>query len=408
MFKYRQLFFIPSFYLLVTFSVAYLLYWTGIVKWEQPPFELHFWCWLTILMSLFSVISSSKRYNKLINDDEFKKSTESVSFLNSKTKWLILLSITALGVLGIVKYVLDYSNYLGAFGIFYSIFTEDAGQLRSMAENVESLGTQLSYFSWISAFIITIDISSRKVSKWWLFFVFIIIILNSIFLDRTRPVWLIFTCALCYFLVRYHLYLRRTIIYVTVGIITFFLSIFIAIGSLLGKVAGDDNYITVDLPSWTQPVFLYLTSSFAYLGRLFYYDNPVSYDPERVTYPLQKILAKAQLVNEPPSQILEFYSVPMLTNVGSFLEPFLQDGGRLFLFIGILIHTILFDWLSFKLMKRISVYSIISIATLCFVNFIAFFVPKITSTATWFVLFFSLLLLLMEKYLIGKSRLPNP
>lgn len=405
MFKFRQLFFIPSFYLLVTFSIAYFLYCLGIVKWEEPPFELHFWCWITILMSLLSVISFSKKYCSLINDSQFIKSIQSISFLNNQIKWFILFSISALGILGIVKYILDYSSYLGAFGILYSIFTEDTGQLRSMAENVESLGTQLSYFSWISAFLITIDVSSRKINRWWLFFVILIILLNTIFLDRTRPIWLIFTCALCYFLVRYHTYMRRAIVYVTFGILTFFLSLFIAIGSLLGKVSGDDNYLNVDLPSWTQPIFLYLTSSFAYLGRLFYYDNPVTYDPERVTYPLQKILAKAHIVNEPPSQILEFFSVPMLTNVGSFLEPFYQDGGRFFLFIGIVIHTLLFDWISFISMKQVSVYSIISVSTLCFVNFIAFFVPKISSTATWFILLFSLVLFFVEKYLTRKNNI---
>jgi hypothetical protein len=83
--------------------------------------------------------------------------------------------------------------------------------------------------------------------------------------------------------------------------------------------------------------------------------------------------------------VLEFFSVPILTNVGTFLEPFYQDGGRLFLIFGILIHTLLFDRIALFLMKRISIFSVISIATLCFINFIAFFVPKVTSASSWFI-----------------------
>lgn len=394
----------PSFYLLITFSVAYLLYLARIINWEKPPGELHFWCWVTILLALFSVISNIKRFGRVVNDKNFQQSIHSISYLSGKKNWFIFFAISAVGIFGIAKYLLDYSNYVGAIGILYSIFTEDAGQLRTMAENIESVGTQLSYFSWLSAFILIIDLSTRKISKWWFLGVVLIVVLNSIFLDRTRPIWLIFTCALCYFLVRYHLYQRKSIAYVVLGVASFFITIFIAIGNLLGKGSGDDNYMTVGFPIWTQPIFMYITCSFPYLGRLIYYDAPCYYMPERVMYPLQKILAKAHLVDQPPSQILEFFSVPLLTNVGSFLEPFYQDGGRVFLLFGILLHTIFFDQVSFYLMKRISVFSVIAISTLCFIDFIAFFVPKISSTATWVILLFSFILFLTDKIFEKDSK----
>ena len=181
----------------------------------------------------------------------------------------------------------------------------------------------------------------------------------------------------------------------------FFISLFIAIGSLLGKGADDENYLTIGLPKWTQTIFLYLTSSFAYLGRLFAMDMPCDYYPARITYPLQKVLAKMQFADQPPNQILEFFSLPILTNVGSFLEPFFQDGGRVYLILGILIHTLLFDFLVLQLLRRPSVFSIITISTLCFTNFIAFFVPKITSTATWFIVLFAFLLWKSD-WIIGK------
>lgn len=384
-YKYRHLFFLPSFYLLITFTGCYLLYLSGVINWEKAPAELHFWCSITILSALLSTLVYSRQYNRIINDPVFLNGLQQ-PFLTGHFQWLILLGISGLGMLGIVKYVIDYANFLGAVGIFFSIFTNDTGQLRTLADNVESAGTQVSYFTWMSAFIITAAVANGNLRHSWLWSVVIFVLLNSIFLDRTRPVWIIFTCALCYFIIRYHLYTRKKIISVVAGITAFFLTIFIAIGSLLGKGSDDENYLTVDLPQWLQPIFLYLTSSFAYLGRLLYNDAPVDYHPARITYPVQKVLAKFHLAEQPPNQILEFFSVPLLTNVGTFLEPFFQDGGRPFILMAILLHTFVFDQIVLFLMKRVSVMAVIAIATICFINFIGFFVPKVSSTATWFIL----------------------
>lgn len=391
MFKHRHLFFLPSFYLLITFSLAYFIYLLDVIKWERPPLELHYWCIITILTAFFSVAVHSHRCSVIINERSFKAKIKA-PFIVGKVSFLIVLIGLAIGVLGIIKYILDYANFLGAFGIFYSFFTEDTGQLRSLAENVDSVGTQLSYFSWLAAFIITAEVAVKNIGKKWIFAIVGVVMLNSLFLDRTRPVWLIFTCALIYFLITYDSYSKKKIIYFISGICTFFISIFILIGSLLGKGADDVNYTKFNLPPSIQPLFLYLTSSFAYLGRLIYVDAPCNYSPARVTYPIQKVLLKFKLVDQPPNQILDFFTVPLLTNVGTFLEPFFQDGGRLFLVLGIILHTFIFDRVVLYLMKNISQMAVIAISTICFINFIAFFVPKITSTATWFILLFAYLL----------------
>jgi hypothetical protein len=291
MFKYRQLFFMPSFYMLATFSLSYLMYVGGIIAWEQPPAELHFWCSITILFSLLSIVIHFNNYKLAINRNDFSSNVNH-NYLKGDVQWVIFIGINIIGLLVVVKYILDYSNYLGQFGIFITLFTEHTGQLRTLSENVESSGTQISYFSWIAAFILTTQISSKKISKWWILWLALIVLLNSIFLDRTRPVWIIFTCALCYFLVRYNLYSRKKIISVIGGIAAFFVTLFIAIGTLLGKGADEENYLTVDLPKWVQPIFLYFTSSFAYLGRLLYDNNSCDYSLSRITYPLQKYLQK--------------------------------------------------------------------------------------------------------------------
>ena len=381
----------PSFYLLSTFTVTYLLYLSGIIRWEEAPGELHFWCAVTIMISAISFLTFQKKINKIINDPDRLQEVKQ-PYLSNGFRWMLLGTLLLLGTVGILKYIFDYAQFVGAFGILLSIFTEDTGQLRTLADNVESWGTQLSYFSWLAAFVIAMDMGSKKLRYRWVALILFIVLLNALFLDRTRPVWIIFTGVLCFFMTRYQHFTRKNIITILTSVITFFLSLFVAIGSLLGKGADDENYLTVDLPKWTQSIFLYLTSSFAYLGRLMYMDMPSNFYPARVTYPVQKLLAKIQLVEQPPSQILEFFSLPLLTNVGTFLEPFYQDGGRLFLFLGIFIHTIAFDYWASALLKRSNVFSVITVSTLCFTNFIAFFVPKITSTATWFIVLFAFLL----------------
>ncbi|MGG9970622.1 O-antigen polymerase [Ferruginibacter sp. SUN002] len=391
MFRLRHLFFLPSFYLLVTFTIAYVFYLSDVINWEQPPVELHYWSIITVLSALLSSLVHSKKVNTIINENTFRNNI-STPFLTDNTRKLFLAGILIIGLLGVAKYVLDYSKFLGAFGVFYSIFMEDTGQLRTLAENVESVGTQLSYFSWLAAFIITVDVAAKNISKKYLFLVFFIILLNSIFLDRTRPIWIIFTCALCYFITTYQLYSRKKIVYFISGMIASFVGLFILIGSLLGKGSSDESYTKFNLPKEVQPFFLYLTSSFAYLGRLFYYDAPNDYLPVRIAYPVTKLMSKFGLAEKPPNPILEFFTVPLLTNVGTFLEPFYQDGGRLFLAFGIILHTFLFDKIAMYFMNRISPASIIAISTLCFINFIAFFVPKVTTPAVWLILAFCFIL----------------
>lgn len=160
----------------------------------------------------------------------------------------------------------------------------------------------------------------------------------------------------------------------------------------MGKDAGVVDYTRISLPGPLQLVVVYLTSSFAYMGRLFKMDMPCDYYPARITYPLQKLLAKFHWVEQPPNQVLEFFSVPHLTNVGGFMEPFYQDGGSLFLVFAIVLYTFIFDRIVIKIMKNISAMGIIMIATICFISFMAFFVPKVASTATWFTIIAAFLL----------------
>jgi len=251
MFKYRHLFFMPSFYLFLTFSLSYGLYLTNVIAWEVPPIELHFWSIMTSLISLLSVVVHQKKYRQLINGIELQQKIKT-PFLSNRIHLLLFLAFTAIGLLGIIKYVMDYSSLLGAFSILTTFFMEDTGKLRTFADNVESIGTQLSYFSWFSAFIITAECANKRISKKWLFAVVFIILGNCLFLDRTRPVWLIFVCMLIYFFITYEAHARKKILRIIGTVGAFFVGFFILIGSLLGKDGGVVSYTQYDLPAPIQ------------------------------------------------------------------------------------------------------------------------------------------------------------
>ena len=116
MFKYRHYFFMPSFYLFLTFSLAYTLYLTNVIAWETPPIELHFWCIITSLSAFMSMKINGKKFQLAINEIQLQQEIKK-PFLTSNINKILFLSFTVIGILGILKYIMDYSSLLGAFSI---------------------------------------------------------------------------------------------------------------------------------------------------------------------------------------------------------------------------------------------------------------------------------------------------
>jgi hypothetical protein len=290
---------------------------------------------------------------------------------------------------------LDYSSFLGGKGLFFLLLFNDSGQVRSLAENVSSAGTQISYLTWIAAFLIAVDIGIDVKKKWWWIVIFSIVLINLVFVDRTRPIWIIFTSVICYFSVAYYKIKKKQIAKTIIILAAVAIGLFIVIGLWLGKVS-EQGYTEAELPPAVQPLFLYSTSAFAYLGKEISFDKPKDYNPVRITYPLQKVLASFKLSEEPPSQILDFYSVPVMANVGTFLLPFYKDGGFLYCLAAIVIHTFVFNILALFFLRNATRLSIIALATLCFTDFIAFFVDKFASFPTLIFLFGGLFSYLLQ------------
>ena len=164
MYNNRQLFFMPWFYLPVTFTLGYSLYAFRLINWESSPLELHFWACLTILTALLSLLLHFPRYRNIINLGSFSEKMKQL-FLPGWKFYSIVAITGAIGIIGIIKYILDYSKLFGALDLLLMVFVEDTGKLRTLSNNVESVGVQLSYFSWIAAFLISINLSAKKIRK---------------------------------------------------------------------------------------------------------------------------------------------------------------------------------------------------------------------------------------------------
>jgi hypothetical protein len=162
-----------------------------------------------------------------------------------------------------------------------------------------------------------------------------------------------------------------------------FVGIFLGIAAWVGKVVSEGQFGESPLPPFAQNIYVYGTSGFAYFNRLLETQDAVTYVPERVLYPAFKVLAGLGLSAPPPSQINEFFYMPFPTNIGTFLEPFYRDGGRLFLILGIILQSFGLDLAGYAFLRSGRPTARFAWANVCFVAFIGFVTPKLTNFPVW-------------------------
>lgn len=362
--------FTPSFYGLCTWTVAYLFYVSDLLPWESAALEVHMIFILQMILFFAATLLFSKYFAVA------KQTGRSLCMLRIPSV-LVVVSLHTIGFAGIAKFILDFSPNL--IDGFFASLLDDSSQIRALGAEMTSVGTQLSYFGWLA---IGISVCSKKIN-WWLIFLSIIqFFLNFVFIDRTRPVWILFAGFLCLVWTRKDLDGWRVFQYLALLGISFIL-LFVAVAFWSGKT-GDglfDNNVNPLIGS----IYLYLTAGFAYFGHMLQMELPPEYlVPERIFAPVLTVLAQLGLSAPPPAQILDFYEMPYPSNVGTFLEPFYRDGGWEFLLVGILIYSFGFNLFGLWLLRSRNALAVYAWATLCFCNFIGFFTPKIGNFPVWF------------------------
>jgi hypothetical protein len=291
---------------------------------------------------------------------------------------LFVFGATALvGGLGLLIYLRDVSSYAGGFGgLTYAVLSQDLLTIRAISGELDSIGTQLSYFSWIAIFLgFAIFLRSDfhlllRIAV--LFATGLLLFGNLFFIDRTRPLWIMTPVFMTLFFAKpfYKYQLARVAFAVPVGGI----ALFFAFTAITGKYT---SYGQVDA------LFVYTTGSYGYLDALIEDQSFVETTFVRTFYWLAKLFELFGGNVEIPSQILDFRYVPFPTNVGTFLEPILSDVGFLPMFLMMPILIFALDRVALRMFRNGDYFSLLVWGNIIFTLMISFFVPKYNQLPLW-------------------------
>lgn len=302
----------------------------------------------------------------------------------------LFFSSTLIGLVGLYFYVLDFSVNVGGVEGFFITFFSDPLIIRALAQEETSIGFQLSYFSWISIpYCFYIVLTNRSILWCTRGFALLLMVaqffFNLLFIDRTRPVILFLSLAFIFILLKSRDIKNpiRYIFYALLGPVV----IFIALAIFTGKYDEDAGLV--------RNLLIYLLGSFGYFSSALDSIIP-SYDFYRTFYPLAKlgVVFFDSSIKVPP-QVLDFRSVPFETNVGTFLEPLLSDGGVVFVLVGAPLIIFLSDWLARYAIKTGTIFGLLIWVHLIIISIFSFFVPKFNSL---YIYIFTFLFFLVSPY----------
>jgi len=372
----------PSAFGAVTFGAALILYQVNLVGYDEAAPETLLYCWtafgffsVSALMLHSAYIAAGRSLGSAVRLRRVRQGVGSA---------LPIVLLHLIGAFGVLSYARNLANHFGSWAELGLRMWISSYEVRWAAEEVSSLGTQVSYFGWVAIWL-TAYRECRGGSSGWLRLAMVgQLLLNLVYVDRTRPLWIIFGVVTIVAAMRYSTTSGKRLF----GSILFFgfaaVSTFILLGGWIGKIdlygSGDSGSRRV--AALLEPVYFYGTSGFAYFNHIVLYETPDG-SMGRTTYPLATALARIDVTEAPPSQVNQFIQVPMDTNVGTFLEPFYRDGGVIFGVIGMLLHSVGFGLLGLLFVRRGTPLALIGWSALCFCNFFAFFTPKFNNTPTW-------------------------
>ncbi|WP_225556200.1 O-antigen polymerase [Flavobacterium columnare] len=393
----KFLIYVPSFYGFITFTFFYISYILGIIEYNECNNYSHF---IFIISALFFFVSSFlylKLYkNRIVNDFNFYSSLQYLDI--NKIKRFIFV-FYSLGNIGFIMYLVKLISYFGGVSFFLGmIFSDDSKQIRIEGDNFsDSIGIQLSYFSWLAVSISLCVIKEMKSKKIYYLFILITFFENLLFIDRTRPIWIIFTSLIAILPFVYHKINNFKIIFYSLFFMIVVYGLFSAIAILAGKDTDEKMYKGWNISPSAQSFVYYGTSSFAYFNHIIENENIDELNIDRTMYPLLKITNSLGLTEEPSSLINEFYFIPSPTNVGTFLEPFYRDGGFLYVMFAIFLHSFLLNSLGLFFLRGANPFGLYAYSNVCYVNLMAFFTPKINNFPIWLFLMIGVYFMISTK-----------
>lgn len=363
---------IPSFYGVLGWSISSLLYLSGIVPWEASSNRTNLVIAAGLVAFAFTFMGSMHHYR---SEGSIREQAE---IHHAGFIWLLHF----VGLVGISLYIRAFAHDLGGLGDFRTALLTASYKIRLQAEESTSIGTQISYFGWIAIALSLSTVHRGRVRIALIGASALQFAGNLAFIDRTRPLWILFTSFLLLIYSRglpSKGYLRGALLAFALTLI----SILFLVSVWIGKVPDAHTYGTSSLAAPTQNAVLYLTSGFAYLNRILNSAEPIDFIPIRTLAPLFNVLSVLGLAPHAPSQVNEAYFTPFETNVGTVLEPFIRDGGLGYAALGLFIQTFVVDALARRFFALRAPLARYAWATLCFTSAVSFFTPKITTTPVW-------------------------
>jgi oligosaccharide repeat unit polymerase len=376
---------IPSSYGFCIWAVLLTLVNLTVVRVQLEAFALFFYVVICFAFSNFlnGRIFSKVDFASLSHETRIKKIDENLFYLSA-----------AIGFFGLFLYARDFGAELGGTAVFFYTFFESPLQIRGLAQEVTSSGFQISYFSWIfifyGAYFIFSGFFEKKYSillVWIL--LFLAFFLNLLFIDRTRPITIFVVSALTVIFLRLHK-IRRPSRLIFFLLLSPFI-IFLAQAIFTQKYDAEEGLF--------GNIVVYIFGGFGYLSALLYDVSP-QYELTRTFLPISKILESFGVIRNVPSQVLEFKDVPFPTNVGTFLEPMLSDGGAIFV---VLLTPLLIFWIDYFALKTLASRTVLGVflwANLVFLQMLSFFVPKYNAT---YLYLFAIIFILSKIFKFGIS-----
>ncbi|WP_156884774.1 hypothetical protein [Pandoraea thiooxydans] len=309
-----------------------------------------------------------------------------------RTLWMLHF----IGFLGLYRYVSDFSADIGGIGNFFNAFLYNSSAIRALAVDHTSIGFQLSYFGWI-AIVLTV-LADRVEGEnggvpvlLWLASL-IQFIGNFLFIDRTRPIWIIFLLAMAWLYSIKKPFLSKILIRLFV-LLVLFLAVFMVVALWTGKMFSGGGI---------NEIYIYVAAGLPYFDALTKSGQIHDYLPVRNLYPIFKVLHDLGIYKvDVPNQILPFLKVPFETNVGTFLEPLYSDGGWFYVVCGTVFFVFWFDSLALFALQTRCIFGVFLWCNICFSWAISFFVPKYVTFPFWLFVF----LFIMESLLRGRIRI---
>lgn len=377
----KYLLFIPSFYGFLSLTCTYLIFILDVIDYSPVSYLTH----TIILLAIFAFLVSTIVFYKL-------NKLFLINFIAVKIKLnrIILILLYSISFLGAYLYLKEFFDYYGGYtNYFLVLFSDTSSELRSNGQIAsESVGIQLTYFGWIAIAVSFYEIVNCKSSKLWWIPLILTFSCNVLFIDRTRPMWILLVVLYILFVsVHKNIKFSRLLMRGSIFIACFF-SLFVLIGNLAGKISKEKQYIGWDISPSSQDIVFYLTSSYFYLDYIIVSEIP-DYKFDRTIYPALKGLKVVGIIDQEPSSLInDFHGHPYKTNVGTFLEPFYRDGGFIYMIFGVVLHSVILNYWALIFLKIKSVFSLFLVSNVCVINFFSFFTPKLNNFPIWF--FFSI------------------